>query len=364
MKREHNIANAKASTMESTVLLWNFTLAMKKVDINKVRNIRIAAEACIDKSRAFPINGEEVYMMWTFTKTPLGELPASLDQHSVPDDCPVEEGWTFLGYDSKTSSMVFRDNGSLLAVRREILFPQRKRTAVAATRPPHSRAWATSPPSGWEGFWEKNSQLIEGISQKLPFIEPPGASCLPTRENIFAAFRRTPLDSIKVVIIGQDPYHTVSSDGGVPIAIGVSFGVSAGTREPPSLRNIFDEIAQEFPHRPRPTDVTLEGWTSQGVFMLNSTLTVNPGEPGSIKHMRLWEAFTQLVVKEIAKSNNAVFLLWGKKAQDFIQYIGNCPRLETSHPSPLSATRGFKGCGHFLKANEILMKKGLGEIAW
>ena len=362
MKREHNVANANARTMLSVILLWKLNLAMKKVADSTRRNIRIAPEESIGKG----FSCKHVTCMWTFVKALLTELPATLDKTGVPD-CPIEEGWTFLGRDPKTSYMTFRDTeGKEFSIRREISFPPR----AAAVRPPESApskvdgaSWAISPPPGWEIFWERNSELIKGISQKLPLIEPSGASCLPTRENIFAAFRRTPLDSIRVVIIGQDPYHTVRPDG-TPVAIGVSFGASAGTREPPSLRTIFDEIAQEFPHRPRPTDTTLEGWTSQGVFMLNSTLTVNPGEPGNVKHMRLWEAFTQHVVKEIAKSNKAVFLLWGKKAREFTQHIGNCPRLETSHPSPLSATRGFKGCGHFLKTNEILMKKGLGEIAW
>jgi uracil-DNA glycosylase len=183
-------------------------------------------------------------------------------------------------------------------------------------------------------------------------IYPPG-------KDIFKAFDACSFDDVKVVIIGQDPYH------GAGQANGLCFSVRDGVRFPPSLLNIFKEIQKDL-DKPIPKSGDLERWAKQGVLLLNATLTVRSGTPGSHQN-KGWEAFTDAVISTISnEKQNVVFLLWGAYAQKKGEIIDRNKHLVlmSAHPSPFSADRGFFGCKHFSKANQYLKSKGLPEIDW
>jgi len=185
----------------------------------------------------------------------------------------------------------------------------------------------------------------------------------PPREKIFNALVHTPLDRVKVVILGQDPYHRAGQ------AHGFSFSVPDGVTIPPSLRNIFKEIAADIagiePEAFRPPESgNLIPWADQGVLLLNTVLTVRAGEPNSHKNQG-WETFTDRVIASISRlRENVVFLLWGAKARAKVSLIDDSRHLvlETAHPSPLA--RGFSGCRHFSRANQFLATHGLDAIDW
>jgi len=192
--------------------------------------------------------------------------------------------------------------------------------------------------------------LVE--EKKRYHIYPPG-------KNIFKAFDKTPVSQVKVVIIGQDPYH------GAGQANGLCFSVSEGVKHPPSLRNIFKEIEQDL-QIPYPKSGNLEPWAQQGVFLINATLTVRDHQAGSHQN-KGWEQFTDAVIKILSdKKAGIVFLLWGKFAISKKKLIDTSKHhiLTSVHPSPLSAYRGFFGCKHFSKTNELLAKQGDKEIDW
>ena len=181
----------------------------------------------------------------------------------------------------------------------------------------------------------------------------------PKRENIFRAFEITNFSDLKIVILGQDPYH------GENQANGLAFAVNKNNKIPPSLRNIFNEIKNDLNIDPL-TSKDLESWASQGVLLLNSSLSVKLGIANS--HSKLgWELFTNKILKEISlMKNKVVFVLWGnfaKKKESLID-IKKHLILKAPHPSPLSAYRGFFGCKHFSKANDFLRKNDLKEIIW
>ena len=181
----------------------------------------------------------------------------------------------------------------------------------------------------------------------------------PKGSDIFKAFDRCDLSSVKVVIIGQDPYH------GPGQANGLCFSVSEGTRIPPSLVNIFKEIRNDL-GKPIPSSGDLERWARQGVLLLNATLTVKASTPGSHQN-KGWETFTDAVIKGISdEMEGVVFLLWGAYAQKKGEMIDRNKHLVlmSAHPSPFSADRGFFGCKHFSKANAYLKSKGKAEIDW
>lgn len=191
------------------------------------------------------------------------------------------------------------------------------------------------------------------LDEKAKFnVFPPGGL-------IFNAFRLTPFENVKVVILGQDPYH------GPGQAHGLCFSVPSGIPAPPSLINIFKEIERDLGY-PVPLSGCLECWAMQGVLLLNATLTVRANQPGSHQH-RGWENFTNAVIKKLSHSRvGLVFILWGKFAQEKESLI-DCNKhyiLKAAHPSPFSAYNGFFGCRHFSKTNEILRKHGLDEIDW
>ena len=183
-------------------------------------------------------------------------------------------------------------------------------------------------------------------------VYPPG-------KEIFRAFDKCDFSQVKVVIIGQDPYH------GAGQANGLCFSVRDGVRIPPSLVNIFKEIQADL-GKPIPQSGDLERWASQGVLLLNATLTVRGSSPGS-HQKKGWEVFTDAVIETISnQKENLVFLLWGAYAQKKGQVIDRNKHLVlmSAHPSPFSADSGFFGCKHFSKANAYLKSKGLKEIDW
>ncbi|MCC8087798.1 MAG: uracil-DNA glycosylase [Rikenellaceae bacterium] len=181
----------------------------------------------------------------------------------------------------------------------------------------------------------------------------------PRGGNIFRAFQECPFDDLKVVIIGQDPYH------GPGQANGLCFSVNDGIQYPPSLQNIFKELSDDI-GCPMPVSGDLDRWAKQGVLLLNSVLTVRAHNAASHQG-KGWEKFTDAVVDVIAREKqNIVYMLWGAYAQKkgaIVDRTQNCV-LETVQPSPLSAHRGFFGCRHFSKANDYLISKGKTPIQW
>lgn len=182
----------------------------------------------------------------------------------------------------------------------------------------------------------------------------------PESKNIFKAFDHTPFDKVKVVILGQDPYH------GSNQANGLSFSVQTGVQFPPSLQNIFKELMIEFKDFKYPTHGDLTQWAVQGVLLLNDTLTVEAHKAGSHQKQG-WETFTDKVIQSLSeKRSGIIFLLWGKYAQAKATLIDQNKHhvLISAHPSPFSARKGFFGNGHFQKVNEILERDGKKGINW
>lgn len=180
----------------------------------------------------------------------------------------------------------------------------------------------------------------------------------PPAQDLFNAFKLTNFNNIKVVILGQDPYH------GEKEAMGLSFSVRRGVRTPPSLRNIFKELQDDLGIERIDTD--LSDWAEQGVFLLNTVLTVEKDKANSHKDIG-WEIFTDFVIKQINdKLDNVVFILWGRQARDKKRMITNPNHyvIESAHPSPLSAYNGFFGSKPFSKTNEYLKKSNKKEINW
>ena len=198
-------------------------------------------------------------------------------------------------------------------------------------------------------------QLVNHIKTE----KEQGKLIYPKGSNIFNAFNKTPLDKVKVVILGQDPYH------GPNQAHGLSFSVQKGIPFPPSLQNIFKELQRDT-GTPYPSHGDLAGWAQEGVFLLNASLTVRAAEPMS--HSQIgWAIFTDAVIRTISKDcPKVVFMLWGKFAQEKQTLIDSSKHLilKAPHPSPLSAHQGFVGCGHFSACNHFLAKNGIDPINW
>ncbi len=186
-----------------------------------------------------------------------------------------------------------------------------------------------------------------------------GKLIYPKGEEIFSAFTHTPFDQVRVVIMGQDPYH------GAGQAHGLCFSVKPGVPTPPSLQNIFKELQTDL-GIPMPRTGCLTSWADQGVLLLNATLTVEAGLAGS-HHQRGWEQFTDRVVQTLnAEKSGLIFLLWGSPAQKKCGWVDVTKHhvLSSPHPSPLSAYRGFFGCRHFSKVNQLLEARGEKPINW
>lgn len=206
---------------------------------------------------------------------------------------------------------------------------------------------------------EFDKPYFQQIPLHLKTEKLQGKTIYPPGSQIFNAFNTTPFDKIKVVIIGQDPYH------GAGQAHGLCFSVQNGVPPPPSLINIFKELHEDIGMK-IPNHGNLTKWAEHGVFLLNASLTVRAAEPMS--HSKIgWAQFTDAVIKTIsARKEHVVFFLWGKFAQDKRVLIDESKHLilRAAHPSPLSAFNGFFGCKHFSKANEYLMSKGIDPVDW
>ncbi|CAD5219701.1 unnamed protein product [Bursaphelenchus xylophilus] len=206
---------------------------------------------------------------------------------------------------------------------------------------------------------EFGSGYMKTLKSKLDGDQKKGHTIFPPLDLVFNAFNLTPLNEVKVVIIGQDPYHNPGE------AMGLSFSVPVGVKIPPSLRNIYKELKKEFPEFEAPTHGNLVKWSEQGVFMLNATLTVIKNKPNSQAEYG-WQKFTDNVIKAINRElEGVVFLLWGNFAQKKACFVDTKRHsvIKTAHPSPLSY-RKFEDCKCFTKANKALEKHGKRPIDW
>jgi uracil-DNA glycosylase len=208
-------------------------------------------------------------------------------------------------------------------------------------------------------LWDEFQQPYFAELKQFLLEEKRKYTVYPPGPMIFNAFNKTPFDKVKVVLIGQDPYHEPGQ------AHGLCFSVQDGVPHPKSLINIFKELHDDVGFE-IPVSGNLEKWTSQGVFLLNATLTVRAHEAGSHQNHG-WERFTDAAISKLSMQREGlVFLLWGSYAKQKEALIDTSKHyiLSTVHPSPLSAHRGFFGCKHFSKTNEILRKLGKTEINW
>ena len=190
-------------------------------------------------------------------------------------------------------------------------------------------------------------------------VEYKNKTIYPHPSNIFNAFNSSPVNSIKAVIIGQDPYH------GAGQAHGLCFSVPSDIPIPPSLKNIYKELSEDL-NIDSPNHGNLSSWANQGVFLLNSVLTVEDGKANSHKNIG-WEKFTEEVISKLSKETSGiVFVLWGKQAQEKEEFIDGSKHLilKAAHPSPLSAYNGFFGCRHFSKINSYLHSQNKEKIDW
>lgn len=207
---------------------------------------------------------------------------------------------------------------------------------------------------------EKQKSYFQNILQQVTQARINGKVIYPPNNEVFSAFKLTEFEQVKVVILGQDPYHAPNQ------AHGLAFSVKPGIMPPPSLVNIYKELSQDIEGFEKPNHGYLAQWAQQGVLLLNTVLTVEQGQAHS--HANLgWETFTDCVIAALNEQReNLVFLLWGSHAQkkgQFIHRQKHCV-LTAPHPSPLSAHRGFLGCGHFSKTNQYLIQHGLTPIKW
>lgn len=221
---------------------------------------------------------------------------------------------------------------------------------------------ATTFEPGWQGVLEKELEkdYMQSLRNFLKQEKESGQLVFPQSADVFNAFKHTPLERVKVVLLGQDPYH------GPGQAHGLSFSVQKGVAIPPSLRNMYKELANDIPGFKIPAHGDLTAWADQGVLLLNATLTVRAHQAGSHQG-KGWETFTNHVISALsAEKQGLVFLLWGRFAQNKAQLIDDTKHnlLKAAHPSPLSAHNGFLGCRHFSKTNDILLAQGQSPIDW
>ena len=214
---------------------------------------------------------------------------------------------------------------------------------------------------GWKKVLAEQftAAYFAAIKDALLAAKREGKTVFPPSRLIFNAFDQTPFDQVKVVIIGQDPYH------GAGQAMGLSFSVPPGIRVPPSLQNIYKELQREYPDFRVPDHGDLSHWAEQGVLLLNASLTVEAGRAGSHRGLG-WQRFTDAAIRALSRDREGiVFLLWGgfaKAKADLIDH-GRHRMLSAVHPSPLAGNR-FLGCDHFRRANEYLTSRGGTAIDW
>jgi uracil-DNA glycosylase len=219
------------------------------------------------------------------------------------------------------------------------------------------------PPADWIEVFKSADDELNDISEIIETDTKINGRFYPDSKNLFRAFDLTPLNRVKVVLLGQDPYHSVNFDR-TPQAQGLAFSVKKGEKIPSSLVNIFKEIKNTVPGFEIPNHGDLTSWALQGVLLLNACLTVRPGSPGC--HKEIWLGFIKKVINAIINVNpKCVFVLWGKQAQKIRKMLGDrVTVLEAAHPSGLSANRGFFGCNHFNQINQILQDTGHKKIDW
>lgn len=207
------------------------------------------------------------------------------------------------------------------------------------------------PPLTWKEFFSEVSTTLEAIDCKLE-----GEKFYPPVSIIFRSFFLTPLNDIKVVIVGQDPYYTKD------YATGLAFSCDCAI--PDSLANIFKNLEKTVDGFEIPKSGDLTKWAIQGVFLINTALTVEPGKPNS--HKKIWDEFTKTLFTTLQKKKKVVYMLWGAHAQYYRRYINDKENLilETSHPSPMSVYRGFSDSDHFNSANKYLRENDIKEINW
>ncbi|HIF9100618.1 TPA: uracil-DNA glycosylase [Photobacterium damselae] len=214
----------------------------------------------------------------------------------------------------------------------------------------------------WQNFLQQQQQqeYFEQIQSYVANARQQGKVVYPPEEDVFSAFTATPLDQVKVVILGQDPYH------GPDQAHGLSFSVKPGVKTPPSLANMYKELATDIDGFTIPDHGYLQSWAGQGVLLLNTVLTVEQGNAHS--HAKIgWETFTDKVIEHIDQEcEGVIFLLWGAHAQKKGKKINTQKHhiLKSAHPSPLSAYRGFFGCQHFSQTNTLLQAMNKTPITW
>ncbi|RUO23610.1 uracil-DNA glycosylase [Aliidiomarina iranensis] len=234
----------------------------------------------------------------------------------------------------------------------------------------------------WQTFLqrEKKKEYFQNLIARLSAEREAGEIILPPEKDMFKAFELTPLNQVKVVIIGQDPYHQLGQ------AHGLAFSVPKGIKPPPSLKNIYKAIQHDYPKVSIPKHGDLQGWAEQGVFLHNTALTVRMSAAGS--HAKIgWQTFTENALRYLAEQRTCAYLLWGNHAQKFEPLITEAHKmlpannalgqnesvkgrnispliLKAVHPSPLSAHRGFLNCGHFAAVNCWLLQQGESPIEW
>ena len=223
------------------------------------------------------------------------------------------------------------------------------------------------PPPGWDVVLKNHKKELDHLDATLP------EGYYPYKWEVFNALYYTPFNNVKVVIIGQDPYHSTSrtaSGEQVPVACGLSFSVRDSLNKiTPSIKNIYRRLEDTIPEFEAPDHGDLTKWAYQGVLMLNMCLTVTPGKAGS--HGKRWLTIIKpLITYLVSKKPKTIFLLWGTKARIVKSMIGNCPYLEASHPSPLSINAftpgivSFEKCDHFNEVNKYLQKQNIPPIDW
>lgn len=218
-------------------------------------------------------------------------------------------------------------------------------------------------PEGWEElFKDKAKHDIAKVSRILERLKSRGDTFFPSNDKVFNAYYLTPLDRVKVVIFGQDPYHQTFM--GVSRAQGLSFSVDRRDNIPVSLRNIYTELRKSVDGFIEPNHGDLTYWAQQGVLLLNACLTVRPNEAGS--HGKIWMGLITKTIRMIQEHRPyTIFMLWGRDAQNLSNEIGGKIKILTAaHPSGFSAYKGFFGCNHFNLANEHLMDHNMEPIDW
>ncbi|WP_322054900.1 uracil-DNA glycosylase [Paraburkholderia bannensis] len=286
---------------------------------------------------------------------------ATLDDPSVPEVDP-RQITIFSLFEDDEFPLPAIDTAVATATTDDAPAPAQAMTQTAAA-PARLEDQFAALPTAWRDLLEPfiASDAFAPLCQFVDAERAAGKTVYPA--DVFRALRLTSPDDVKVVILGQDPYH--GDDRGTPQAHGLAFSVPPGVRPPPSLRNMFKEIAASLGIE-APAHGCLDAWARQGVLLLNTVLTVERANAAS-HAKRGWERCTDTLIHELAtRHQHLVFMLWGAHAQNKRALLGNGEHgvLEAPHPSPLSAHRGFLGCGHFVQANAYLAAHGRQPIDW